>query len=369
MTYTSVFTQFAVNILLCGVSSHILTKMPPRAKFDAAVILFDVNVSKQFYPLAKNCLLDIYTKKWFMKSNDIAKLLFINDEQAEETKYMRQVTNFVNYNPGIIKRKMVEADIKSESSRANVDFLEALLYALTLFDLDETKGCITTQVILITDFTKGIIEDSSRLKQVINGFNDSDTFLYILGPEMVYNQMLKSIPDIRKWSKTTDPVNRDNSNIRIANNIVRSISNAVMCDLDVGWQIFSYFKRWHSPQPFAMPLSIGTKIQIEQKSFRLIKNFDYPKVRRNLQVRYVLASDSGIEVEFENIARGFLAHDKLIPITEDVKKCIFKTEGPRMFKLIGFTQKSNIPDYFFCEDGTIKVSFDFILLFEFFCLK
>lgn len=331
--------------------------MPPRAKFDASVILFDLNVSKQFYPIAKNCLLDIHTKKWFMKSNDLTKLLFVNDEQAEETEYVRPVTNFVNYNPGIVKRKVVESDVKIEDTSANVDFLEALTQALTMFDSEETKGCITRQVILITDFTHGIIEDTSRVRQVINGFNDSDTFLYILGPEMVYDQMLKCISDIRKWSRTTDPVNRENSNIRIANNIVRSIENAVMCDLDVGWQILTYFKRWHSPQPFAMPLSIGTKIHIEQKSFRLIKSFDYPRVRRNVQVRHVLASDSSVEVEFENIARGFLAHDKLIPITEDVKKSIFKTEGPRMFKLIGFTQKSNIPEYFFCEDGTIKVSF------------
>lgn len=56
--------------------------MPPAAKRNASVILFDVNTSEEFAEAARKCLLNICASKWFMESKDCTKLMLLNTEQT-----------------------------------------------------------------------------------------------------------------------------------------------------------------------------------------------------------------------------------------------------------------------------------------------
>lgn len=185
--------------------------MAPPLKRDDCVILFDLNVDKQFFCEAQESLFDIYANKWWKESNDYVCLVpFGKDKLTDE--------GFDNYDP-----KDVKTTINDDVEENDGKILNALLFAARILEKRHynevaRKGLYTRQLLCISDFTKNTISDADPLfKELVEKLNSIGAFLYILGPEVVLSteKILMDGKDMRQWIKNPVFVNEETENLKM----------------------------------------------------------------------------------------------------------------------------------------------------------
>lgn len=127
--------------------------------------------------------------------------------------------------------------------------------------------------------------------------------------------------------------------------IVDATSNTVLCDIKVGINLFFSFRNPRGTQPWKVPISFGSVLEIPActvKIYRMDVPFKLSADTRH-NTNYVLLEDELVPVDGSDLVSGIERHGKFVKVDE---REMFKVEGPRSFAVTGFTHKRNIPEYY-----------------------
>lgn len=131
----------------------------------------------------------------------------------------------------------------------------------------------------------------------------------------------------------------------IAKRIIDQTTNSVLCDLKVGINLFFSFRNSRGTQPWKVPLSFGSRLEIPVCTVKIYRQ-DTPfklTTTDNQKTNFVLLEDESVLVDKADIVSGIERHGKFVRVEE---REMFKVEGPRSFAVIGFTHRKNIPEYY-----------------------
>lgn len=225
----------------------------------------------------------MHAKMWFSDVKALSAFFMFNVKTHRgdfADKNIRQVTPFIEYHPSVAQKVFDESTNEPVAGKGWIAALEVTVEKLAYLIEDTTQLVVSRQIILISDFKNmDCDENEPSLKRLAAEMNRLDMYLYIIGPQVVYEKMLNSFADIRRWSRDVKFVDETNKGLQAAKGMLKHLDHGIICDLDVGWQIFTFYKKHVLPQPFSEPLSIGNNLKLEQKSVRYIEDEQFPKVR------------------------------------------------------------------------------------------
>lgn len=322
--------------------------MPPPVKHDECVIIFDKNVTPEFFAKAKQCLLDIYGNKWCRGSKDLVCLLPFGEKLIRDD-------DFRNYRPVDVKNAI------DKSEKNNGQFLEALLYASKILERRSDqpttfRGVITRQLLYISDFSSSPLQSANdtSFNQIVGILNKIKGFLYILGPEVELSQTLMNFQDFQRWIGSPVFVQGDNENLNAVKKLVQAVDCSAVCGLELGCDLFKYYRNYAVPQQSVIPLTAGTRFSFTNRDVRMLRKFSYLKIRSNNEYRYVLAENLDVEVDFNETVRALNACGKMITMPADVRDYC-RSKGERCFELVGCAERADLQLFYYVGDGTHKV--------------
>lgn len=154
--------------------------MPPPAKRDCGVILFDVNASNKDEALT--AFMKICTYNWLSCTKDTYRVILSNTKDSKNSKQFSNLydTGLSGTDPQPILNYIENA----EAEEGN--WLDGLLLAIDhLKNAFELPGVITLQILYITKLD-GCSQnvDKNNLNRIINDLKKYDIFLYIIGPDV-----------------------------------------------------------------------------------------------------------------------------------------------------------------------------------------
>lgn len=213
-----------------------------------------------------------------------------------------------------------------------------------------SRGIVTYQLLCISDFTN-VKLDEALLKQVVEKLNTIKAFLYILGPEVELAKTLLNAADVYAWSRAPVFKDSDSEGLKVAEKLVKAIKRSVVCDLEIGKFLFSYYKNYTGGQPVIIPLMAGTRLSFTNRDLRTVAHNSFLKFEYIPNYKYVLAENPEIEVEMSNVVAAHDFDGKLVIMSPEVRQA-FKPTGERCFKILGFAEKSQICEYMFTGNGS-----------------
>lgn len=324
--------------------------MPPPVKRDDTVFVFDCNVAAAFFTKAKECLLDIFGSKWCSDSKNSVCLLPFGASN-------HTVEEFYDYNPSLVIDTIT--DIEKNDGR----IFRKLLRAVEILEARHktmNKGLVTLQLVVISDFSNTKCDDDAEMELIATKLNRIDAFLYVLGPEVIQNEMLIEWRDLYKWIKNPHFVDENNENLKPVKRLLQAVKHCAACGLKMGPLVINVYKKWAGPQPCLLPLTIGDRISFTNRDVRRLKKLSFMKIETScsenvLRQTYVLAENPEVEVEFENMVRAICVDGKWITMPQEVRDS-FKVNGERFFDILGFVKRSEIPSHLFVGDGTHRTA-------------
>ncbi|CAH1119642.1 unnamed protein product [Phaedon cochleariae] len=323
--------------------------MPPTKKNDCGLILFDLK-SPQKEKLLSG-LIKFASLKWFSGSRDMYRLILVNSKKTENEK---------NY-PNLFKTDVddfVPQDILNcieEAESAEGDWLDAFL--LSIFHLKQANdlpGTTSLQLVFFTSLEKSSkLIDDIKLQKVINELNETNIFVYIIGPEVKMPCTITQ-PEAVKHCMKKLIVDKTNPSLVAAQKIVQETKNSVLCDINVGINLLLSFKKSRGTQPWKVPISFGTQLEIPAVTVRVFRKDQALRLSSNAprSMKPVLVEDQTVEVAQEEIVRGISRHGRFVQMGD---KEMFKIENPRCFEILGFTDMKFVPETYMRGDDTFYV--------------
>ncbi|KAJ8973073.1 hypothetical protein NQ317_002289, partial [Molorchus minor] len=138
--------------------------------------------------------------------------------------------------------------------------------------------------------------------------------------------------------------------LSVAKRIITETKNSIMCDLKTGIHLFHSFKNPHGSQPWKVPLSFGNILEIPTCTVKHYKrDVPFKLSQETMNYHHILQENETVKVEDNQLVSGIAKYGKFVKIDQND---MFKVEGPRSFSVLGFTDKSNIPEYYMRGEGT-----------------
>lgn len=317
--------------------------MPPPVKHDDCAIIFDKNVSPDFFPKAQQCLLDIYGYKWCRTSKDNVCLLPFGEKIPNNTE-------FSTFCPSDAKNAIGDGP---ETNDCHI--IKALLRAVKLLEKQfyNTKGLINLQLVCISDFSNSKFDIAAQ-EELVEKINDLKIFLYIIGPDVHLSETLMNWRDVHAWLRQPVFECEVTENLKSLKQLLECVNRSVVCGLQFGLTLFNYYKKHPGPQPIIIPLMAGSRMTFTNRDVRMLKKLSYLKYESNNEYKYVLADNPEIQIDFRDTVRGLHVCDKMIVMPADVREYC-RSKGERCFELLGCAERNEIPNYYFIGDGTHKI--------------
>ncbi|KAH1015402.1 uncharacterized protein LOC109545143 [Dendroctonus ponderosae] len=323
--------------------------MPPAAARDIFIILVDLKSSPRDDVL--HTLSTVILYKQLSASKSEYNLYLVNAaDSSNKLKYT-----------GIYKWEIPDAieDLCQEISSIETgqsDWLEAL--ALAVDDLSEKfekPGVITLQVLFITDLCSFERPDNGKLmEKLINDCKQMDIFLYVIGLPIEPPKTIFSHKDVSEWMAKLQ-IDKDQSNLKIMKKIVNKTPHSVMCNFEVGFHLFHSYKYFKGMQPWKVPLTCGSKLNLPVSTIRVSKRdppFSLKNLSAKVDLKWAFEDEQDKIIDSVDTVSGLIKHGKFIKIESDGR---FKIVGPRSFQVLGFTKAVNVPEYFLQSDGSYLV--------------
>ncbi|CAG9762215.1 unnamed protein product [Ceutorhynchus assimilis] len=322
--------------------------MPPTAAKDFAIILFDLKAASRTEAL--HALLDVVLFKQLSQSKDLYKIFLVNASTASNSlsyKGIRHIDAFTCI--------ATLAEEISNCETGTSDWCEAL--DLAIEELKAGIGAITLQILFITDLISFERPNNGKLyDNIIKGINDLDIFLYVIGPSIDPPKTIYSHKDVQEWMASLE-VDTTNSNLKIMRKIVIKTPNSVMCNYIVGVELFHSFKYFKGMQPWLVPLSFGSLLNLPASTIRLSKREPPFKLKSTTKANYAedkwaYEDQQDVLIDHHDTVPGVIKHGKFVKIESDGR---FKIEGARSLRVLCFTKAENVPEYLLQSDGSYFV--------------
>ncbi|KAJ8969107.1 hypothetical protein NQ314_001917 [Rhamnusium bicolor] len=296
--------------------------MPPASKREFGVILFDINSSNKEEALLT--LIKICTYKWLSANKDTYKLILSNTKDSRNVKGFSNLyeTNINELDP----QPILECVENAEAEEGN--WLDALQLAIHILkEAFEKPGIITLQILYITNLDRcSQTLDEGKVGKIIRDLKEYNIYLYIIGPNVKLPYTITSEDDVRDIMKDIK-VDESIHSLAVAKKIIINTDNSVICDFKVGVHLFFSFKNSHGTQPWKVPLSFGTKLEIPVctvKVYRKDAPFKLSSDVKNFST--VLVEDESVQLNYEDLVSGIIRHDKFVKVEGND---MFKVDGPR----------------------------------------
>ncbi|XP_018567653.1 uncharacterized protein LOC108908199 [Anoplophora glabripennis] len=316
--------------------------MPPPAKRDCGIILFDINASNKNEALA--ALMKISTFIWLSDTKDTYRLILSN---TKESKNIKKYKNLYDSNLSDSDPQPILSCIENAKPEEG-NWYDALLLAIAhLKEAYELSGVITLQILYMTKLD-GCSQDvdMNKVERIINDLREYNIFLYIIGPDVKLPFTITRDSDVSDAMKDIS-VDESNPSLSMAKRIVDATTNTVLCDLKVGINLFFSFRNPRGTQPWKVPLSFGSRFEIPACTVKIYKRDAPFKLTTNSRnSKFVLLEDESVSVDISDLTSGIERHGKFVKVNE---REMFKVEGPRSFAVTGFTHKKYIPEYYIRE--------------------
>lgn len=173
--------------------------MPPAAKKDVVLILFDVKSSNKTQLVES--LVKIVTHK-MISTEDFCHLLLTNSSETLNAKNVSNVsqTGIDELNPQQIFKCINEA---KSSDKEPTNLLDVLLLAIYYMkQSSKIPGVVNQQIIYFTDLECQLApQDSAIVSKVIKELNDNEIYLYIVGPDVKLPFIISKPEDVPKSMK------------------------------------------------------------------------------------------------------------------------------------------------------------------------
>ncbi|XP_018328163.1 uncharacterized protein LOC108739003 [Agrilus planipennis] len=333
--------------------------MPPATKRDVAVIVFDIDRSnKEFYEKSLNFLFDISSREWFFSPKNSVQLLLLNSNESknclQKPNILEVFKHFIQFSPTIIKEDIEKA--KYVANKAT--WIDAITVGLKILsnEIDTQAGIVSAQLVLISKNYSNISSAHTKdIKAAIKTQNKCNIKTIIVGLSVSVG-FIRDMHELNVWAKNPIILDEINEESKHALETMCKDSETLICDLKLGRDLFVAFRTKTKMYPWNALLSIGTSLEIPTSMYHLLKGEGAVSVQppRNLNPNYftwVYAEDETRKVAHDNVVHGVLRWNKVVAFEDNLKK-YFKVEGPKNFTLRGFTEKKNIPESIFLEDGT-----------------
>ncbi|KAJ3654031.1 hypothetical protein Zmor_013245 [Zophobas morio] len=330
--------------------------MPPAAKKDCSVVLFDVKAQA----LARQTLAKICCTNFFSGSKDLTKLILLNSDVTENRLNAKDGgydnINEVSKDITTYDPKLVFEMINENNEPGEANWLEGLYVAVKNLEeeFEDIGGIITHQILFITDLATPLGDNNQTLiDKIVRGIKKLNAFLYVVGPEIEVPFTIKSPQHVKLWMKnfkaTTD-------NLTVLQKIISQIDNSVVCDYKMGVHLFFAFKNKIGGQPWQVPLGLGSKIQIPAQTVKVLDmDVKCKLVSTQGAIRnpaWIDAEDETVEVDASDVISGIMRHGKFVQMPENK---MFQVENPRSFSVLCFTDSVNVPEYLMRGDGCYRV--------------
>lgn len=156
--------------------------MPPPAKKDVALVIFDLKSSNKDQLLEG--LIKMVTYR-MLCSKDLFNLILVNSSQTDNSKNVRNVVKIGNaeIEPKAIFQCINDAEVSEDDP---VDFLDALMLGIYYMKpASELPGVMNKQIIYFTDLeNQKFEEDNKNILNIIKDLNAIEIYLYIVGPDV-----------------------------------------------------------------------------------------------------------------------------------------------------------------------------------------
>ncbi|KRT78763.1 hypothetical protein AMK59_8417 [Oryctes borbonicus] len=338
--------------------------MGPRKKNKCSVIVFDMSCNSEFKQEAIRTYLNICGDTYFAENLDSAQLILINTAETNNKKNDRDPRRYKN---------IVEATEMVAYNPANVKYIEDALPALgnwlegievavdALVSGTESALYDTFGLIVLSDLSAELNMPKENINEAIKNIrrdlNDIDAYIYFLGPAIPVPKMLRSKKDVYDWVQNLDPQN-ETTNVQFAIRILEECMG-VICNMEMGLDLVQSYVNGRRGFPFTEPLKFQD-LEIITACIKLLDCQSLLSLRRDKdgfpEKVYVQAEDQSKEVDQMNIIRGLTLHNKLVIIPQDVAKGVKSYN--RFFKLLGFTDMSNVSeDYMLASSTSVVVPY------------
>ncbi|CAH0549067.1 unnamed protein product [Brassicogethes aeneus] len=330
--------------------------MPPAAKRHCSVIIYDLACKEQ-QEFEKSFKKLLYVK-WNINTKDTCRVIVMNSNKTQNKFDYKGICLLTQETPYADPQKMLEniPDVVEDKEDSS-SWLEALKVACDFIVEDfDAPGVLTKQLVIFSDFSKDL-NCYELTKDVIKTVNNNNMFLYVFGPPVKPNITIKTPQDVDKWMDNAASLDNlpNSQNYRILKVMVGKTKKRVVCHLDLSVHLFCTYINNHETQAWPQPLNFCKSLVVPSQTFRVLNkgklNIRF-QCKNKIIKPFVDALNPDKVFDFFDIIKCVKRHDRLVPI-RDAKR--FHVEGERCFKLLGFTDRVNIPEYYLRGEGTYFV--------------
>ncbi|CAH1982593.1 unnamed protein product [Acanthoscelides obtectus] len=317
--------------------------MPAPVKHDIGIVVFDVRSSHLLEDFLK------FVSWQQLNTKDQHLLMLANVKQCKNSKRLPNLLMFPN-NLAKMKLKEVkdcieDALVADEENTLNLGHIFRLAFHHLKTDFQDPI-VVTKQIIIFSELLSGEPVEEGLLQMITDRILKEEIYLYIVGPRVNFLMPVKG-PDY-----FCEDTYKDNIGLMVPTPIQEQMKtlvcnvSGVMAEVDVGLHLLLTYRRTGGSQPWKVPLTIGTKIQIPVKTSKVYRTDVNIQVKKEMigerePDSFALAEDITIPVDHEDIVRGLSICNNFVAIEND--STFFKSNTEPTFDIICFTPSENVP--------------------------
>lgn len=352
--------------------------MPPTAKRDVCIVLYDLNTKKNGNEnLAMSTLQHLFVRKQFcVKRCPEYKLYLLGTEDHLNKMHYKHIREAGPFRTLDIKHleeieKVVAEACDGDGTYFYYNWLQALHLAATVLsehcDPPNDKSLLSAQIYFVTDLQTpvGWNDESRSLARQVSSILKSYPlmYVYVLGPfDCGPSKTLSTLEDVEKWRLAVpflETKRGDDVDFKVMAELVTK-NQVLVADPHIGVPLSNVYKASVGMADTNEDLLFGSLIHFRTWVRRLICKppnsppsdaQDSPKKHGFSANNFVEADDVSVEVDAENVVDGIKVDDKFVPLENDM----FQILEDRSFHVLGFVKSAAVPEEHYYNEETYRV--------------
>nr|CAI5836157.1 unnamed protein product [Callosobruchus analis] len=330
--------------------------MPPPVKRDVGIVFFDL--------YSKEDLLGFLLKfvGWeAINTKDEHRLFLANSQETCNAKDLPNL-ELVPQSLGQLGVKEVQSCVQhaKQAEKNALDLFQ--MFSLAIYHLREFQdvpGVTTKQIILFSNLLNVSPLEQPLFQQLVDKIAKYDIYVYIVGPEVDFLEPICGDSFFYEGYKEKIVLRNPSPGAEQAMKLVCEV-NGVIADASVGIHLLVTYRKTAGSQPWKVPLTIGTNIEIPVITTKVYRKDVHITVKQEKiteetpdEGQFTLADDVSVIVDVEETVRGLSVHNKFVEVRNDNE--IFQIDTETTFDLICFTAEENVPTLYMIGDESFVV--------------
>nr|CAI5866514.1 unnamed protein product [Callosobruchus analis] len=301
--------------------------MPPPVKHDVGIVFFDLYSKEDLL----GCLLKFVGWE-AINTKDEHRLFLANSQETCNAKDLPNL-ELVPKSLGQLGVKEVQSCVQQakQAEKSALDLFQ--MFSLAIYHLREFQdvpGVTTKQIILFSNLLNVSPLEQPLFQQLVDKIAKYDIYVYIVGPEVDFLEPICGDSFFYEGYKEKIVLRNPSPGAEQAMKLVCEV-NGVIADASVGIHLLVTYRKTAGSQPWKVPLTIGTNIEIPVITTKVYRK----DVHITVKQEKITADDVSVIVDVEETVRGLSVHNKFVEVRNDNE--IFQIDTETTFDLICFT--------------------------------